>query len=96
MLTHEKIAETVSKTAVKFLLKKASYFGSHADSNATEQSDLDLLVEFIQPHVSLLTIAELKYSLEEELNISVDIIHAPLPKGAIIEIGKAVPVYERT
>jgi predicted nucleotidyltransferase len=96
MLTHKKIMETIAKTAEQFSLKKVSYFGSYADNKATEQSDLDLLVEFVSPHVSLFTIAGLKYTLEEELSISVDVIHAPVPKGAIIDIGKMVSVYERT
>ena len=94
MLTHEIIVEAVAKTAMRFSLKKVSYFGSYANGGATEQSDLDLLVEFVRPHVSLLTIADLKYDLEEKLNVPVDVIHAPLPQGAIIEIGKTVPVYE--
>ena len=33
-----------------------------------------------------------KQYLEEMLNISVDVIHAPIPQGAIIEIGKTVSI----
>ena len=95
MLTHERIVDVVTQKAAQFSLKKASYFGSYADGNVTEQSDLDLLVEFIQPNVSLWTISSLKYDLEDELNIPVDVIHAPLPQGSIIKVGKTVPVYER-
>jgi predicted nucleotidyltransferase len=94
MLTHENIVDAVTKTAMRFSLKKVSYFGSYADGNATEQSDLDLLVEFTRPNVSLWTIADLKYDLEDELNIPVDVIHSPLPQGTIIKIGKTIPVYE--
>lgn len=94
MLTHEKIVDAVTKKAAQFSLKKVSYFGSYADGNATEQSDLDLLVEFTEPNVSLWTIAGLKHDLEDELNVPVDVIHAPVPQGAIIEIGKTVAVYE--
>jgi predicted nucleotidyltransferase len=93
MLTHERIFDAISKAAVKYPLTKVSYFGSYADGKATDESDLDLLVEFDKPTVSILTIIGLKNYLEEELGISVDVIHAPLPKGAIIEIGKEVPVY---
>ena len=94
MLTHEKIVDAVAKTAMRFSLKKVSYFGSYADGNATEQSDLDILVEFTCPNVSLWTIANVKFDLENELNIPVDVIHAPLPQGAIIKIEKMIPVYE--
>jgi predicted nucleotidyltransferase len=94
MLTHETIVDAVTKTAKRFSLKKVSYFGSYAEGKASEKSDLDILVEFLYPNVSLWTIADLKFSLEEELSIRVDVIHAPLPQGAIIKIGKTVPVYE--
>jgi predicted nucleotidyltransferase len=77
MLTHEEIVNAVAKAATQFSLKKVSYFGSYADGKATEESDLDLLVEFIRPHVSVLTIIGLKHNLEDELIISVDVIHAP-------------------
>ncbi|MDR2855801.1 MAG: nucleotidyltransferase domain-containing protein [Methanomicrobiales archaeon] len=96
MLTHEEIVKAVSKAATQFSLKKVSYFGSYADGNATEESDLDVLVEFYNHPKSLLTLIGLKCYLEDELNISVDVIRWPLAKGAIIKIGKVVPVYERT
>ena len=95
MLSHEDICNAVSKVAAEFSLTKVSYFGSYAEGRATENSDLDLFVEFTKPNVSLWTIAGLKYSLEDELQVLVDVIHAPLPEGAIIEIGKTVVVYEQ-
>jgi predicted nucleotidyltransferase len=95
MLSHEEICGAISKVAGGFSLTKASVFGSYAEGRVGEDSDLDLLVEFDRPNVSLWTIAGLKNSLEEMLRISVDVIHAPLPEGAIIEIGDTVVVYER-
>ena len=92
MLSHEKIVDVVIKAANEFPLRKAEYFGSYAEGLATEESDLDLLVEFDEPAVSILTIIRLKLYLEEALAKPVDVIHAPLPQGAIIEIGKTVPV----
>jgi len=92
MLTHEKIKNAVKKAANEFPLTKAMYFGSYADGRATEESDLDLLVEFSESAISILTIISLKQYLEQELAISVDVIHAPLPQGAIIEIGRTVDV----
>jgi predicted nucleotidyltransferase len=94
MLTHERIVDAVAKTAARFPLKKVSYFGSYAEGVVTEQSDLDLLVEFAHSNVSLWTIANLKYDLADDLSVPVDVIHAPLPQGTIIKIGKTVPVYE--
>ena len=95
MLTHEEIVKAVAKAATQFSLEKVSYFGSYANGNTTEESYLDVLVEFTNPPVSLLTIIDLKHNLEDELNIPVDVIRYPLAKGAIIKIGKAVPVYKR-
>jgi predicted nucleotidyltransferase len=93
MLTHEKIVEAVSKASIAFPLTKASYFGSYANGLANEESDLDLLVEFEQPTVSILTIIALKHYLEDVLATPVDVVHAPIPKGSLLEIDKEVPVY---
>ena len=93
MLSHEDICKAVLEVAARFSLKKVSYFGSYAEGRASVESDLDLLVEFARPQVSLLTIAGLKHSLEDELKVPVDVIHAPIPEGALIEIGKTVLVY---
>jgi predicted nucleotidyltransferase len=92
MLTHENIVNAVKKAASEFSLTKAAYFGSYAEERAAEDSDLDLLVEFDEPAVSILTIIRLKRYLEEILSNPVDVIHAPLPQGAVIEIGKRVNI----
>lgn len=92
MLTHEKIVVAVKKASARFPLNKASYFGSYAEGSASEDSDLDLLVEFNNPSVSLLTIIGLKHFLEDELSKPVDIVESPIVPGAIIEIGKTVSV----
>jgi len=92
MLTHERIVAVVKLAAKEFPIVKASYFGSYAENRATENSDLDLLVKFNEPSVSILTIIKLKHFLEERLAKPVDIIHAPPPPGAIIEIDRQVDV----
>jgi len=92
MLTHEKIVDAVEKASQEFPLTKVAYFGSYAEGQATEESDLDLLVEFEDSAVSILTVIRLKHYLEEKLAKPIDVIHAPLPKGSLIKIGKAVSV----
>ena len=92
MLTHVKIVEAVKKAVGKFPLTRAEYFGSYAEGCATEDSDLDLLVEFTEPAISILTLINLKHFLEDELAKPVDIVHAPIPEGAIIEVGRTVSV----
>lgn len=92
MLTHEMICMAVKKAAEVFPIIKADYFGSYANGDATEDSDLDLLVEYSEPSVSLLTTIGLKHFLEDELSKPVDVIHAPIPKSSILEIERTVSV----
>ena len=84
MLTKSAIREAVYRLKSAYPLKEVSIFGSYATGTATEESDLDLLVEFEQPVVSLLKLNSLKYDLEDALGIPVDVIHAPLPADSMI------------
>ena len=93
MLTHDEICNAIAKTAEHHPIKKASYFGSYADGRATQDSDLDLLLEFFKPRVSLFTLSAIKFDLEDQLKIPVDVVRAPLPDGALIETPKVVPAY---
>ena len=92
MLTHESICEAVKKASAKFPIIKVDYFGSYADGCATEDSDLDLLVEYKPIPISILTTISLKHFLEDELGKSVDVISTPIPYGAIIEVHRTVRV----
>jgi len=93
MLSHNTIFEKINIIAPSYPLKRVAYFGSFATDTQTSASDLDILVEFDMPAVSLLMLSDLKNRLEDELMIPIDIIHYPLPEGAFIKIGKLVPVY---
>jgi predicted nucleotidyltransferase len=93
MLSHEMICEKIKTIVSDFPIKKVSYFGSYADGTATDASDLDILVEFETSAISLLTLLDIKYRLEEKMGISVDVVHAPIPVGSLIEIGKEISVY---
>jgi predicted nucleotidyltransferase len=92
----------LEKAATKFPLTKVLYFGSYADGRATEESDLDLLVEFPKEvRISLLDVNRFKRNIEEELHISVDVVVFPLTEKAqkrlkIKNMVPVVPVYERT
>ena len=90
MPTEELIRETVQGLQSAYDLQSVSIFGSYAEGRATAASDLDLLVEFEQPAVSLLKLNSLKYDLEDALGLPVDVIHAPLPEGSMIRPGKGV------
>ena len=93
MITHEEIKKAVASIAETFSLKEASYFGSYADGRQSDSSDLDLLLEFKKPAVSLFTLSAIKNDLEEQLKIPVDIVHSPVADDSFLEIGKMVKVY---
>ena len=87
------IRESVAAAALEYPIKKADLFGSYAEGRNRPDSDVDLLIEFLSPRVSLLTMNALKYRLEELLETRVDVVHAPLPEGCMLEVGRRVPVY---
>jgi predicted nucleotidyltransferase len=93
MTTHEKICDAIVMTASKYNIKAAYYFGSYAAGRQTEKSDIDLLVEFFSPFVSLFAISELSLELEARLNVSVDVISLPLPEDTHLIIEKRVQCY---
>lgn len=91
-MTVDKIKQAIIDIAEEFNISKAVLFGSRADGTNREDSDIDLIIEFSVP-VSLLTIAEMKYRLEEILKLDVDVIHGPIRADDIIEIKKEVLLY---
>jgi len=93
MLTHKKICEAITKTAKLHPIKKVSYFGSYADGRATGESDLDLLIEFHKPRISLFVLSAIKLDLEDLLQVPVDVIHAPLPENSLIKSKEVILVY---
>lgn len=85
----EKIIDILRKNGVK----RASFFGSIVRGEMTEDSDVDLLVEF-EGRRSLLDLAHLKNELEDAVNRRVDLltyksIH-PLLKDRIL--AEQVPI----
>ena len=93
MLTIDQITDSVNVASREYPLRKVELFGSYASGKNGPQSDVDLLVEFYQPRVSLLTLSALKYRMEELLGTDVDIIHGPLPEGSMLEIDRRIPLY---
>ncbi|MDQ0256763.1 putative nucleotidyltransferase [Evansella vedderi] len=56
----------------KYKVSKVGYFGSYARGEQTEDSDIDILVEFSQPIG--LEFVELKEYLEDKLGKEVDLV----------------------
>ena len=95
MLDIQKIKDGVQLAAQEYPIKKAELFGSYAKGKATEDSDLDLLVEFTTPAVSLIRIISLKYELEDRFQLKVDVVHGPVSQESLLIIDKVVSIYER-
>lgn len=93
MLTLEQISGAIESAARQFPIKTVELFGSYAEGRASELSDVDLLVEFDTPTVSLIVLSQLQIMLEGILNTDVDVIHAPIAPGAIISPERTVPIY---
>ena len=64
MPTEERIRRAVDGLKSVYHLRSVSIFGSYAEGRATANSDLDLLVEFDTPAVSLVKLNALKYDFE--------------------------------
>lgn len=95
MLTVNNIKESVGDIIAKYPIKKISLFGSYADGNANEDSDIDLLVEFLSTNVSLFMLYNIKEEIENKLNKEVDLIHAPIDENSLIKINKVIKIYEQ-
>lgn len=55
-------------------VKRAAIFGSYARGEAKAKSDVDLLIEYSKSDKSLFDLVNLKYALEDVLNLKVDIV----------------------
>jgi uncharacterized protein with HEPN domain len=95
MLTVSNIRESVEDIIVKYPIKKILLFGSYADGNANEDSDIDLLMEFLSTNVSLFMLYNIKEEIENKLHKEVDLIHAPIDENSLIKINKLVEIYEQ-
>lgn len=94
MLTIDKIRKAVLSVIVNYPVKRIDLFGSYADGTNTVSSDVDLMVEFQTPAISLLMLSSMRCSLEDALDTEVDLIHGPLNENSLITLGKVVPIYE--
>jgi len=68
----------------KFFVDRIGYFGSYADGTATENSDLDILVEFNKPlGWEFFDLATL---LEKNLQLKIDLVSVKALKSQLKEI----------
>lgn len=80
-------------------VEKAWLFGSYAQNEQTENSDIDILVRFDETeNVSLLAHVKIMYELQDLLGIPVDLVTdgTLLPSIAECVDKEKILIYERT
>lgn len=96
MLTVDSIQKAITPIAKEYNLKRVYLFGSYAKGTATEDSDVDLLIEK-GGRLSLLDMSGILQDAREVLNLSVDLLSAGgLSDEFREEIeGSEILIYER-
>ena len=92
MLTIDDIKKTVAKIAPEYKLTRVTLFGSRANGNFHEDSDVDLIVDFPDT-ATLLTLISLKHKLEDTWGLNVDVISRGGLEGSFLEIEKEIDIY---
>lgn len=82
MLSVEQITQAVQEAALSYPIQRVCLFGSYADGTATEESDIDLYVQFQQSPISFFRVMGLRGMLERRLGKDVDIVKSPPQEDA--------------
>ena len=90
----EKCVRSIVEANPEYGVTKVTLFGSRATSRFRDDSDVDLLIEYDKPHISLFKQAGLQTKLSEELGLDVDLVHAPLPPDSMLKIDNTRVIYE--
>ncbi len=72
-MSHEEIESTLVSILGKYGVRKIGLFGSYARGEQRDDSDLDVLVDFVE-RKSLLTLVRIERELSENLGIKVDLL----------------------
>ncbi|MGS2761081.1 type VII toxin-antitoxin system MntA family adenylyltransferase antitoxin [Sinomicrobium sp. M5D2P9] len=73
MITIDSIKQLIVPVLKKYNIKRAGIFGSYAKGEASNASDIDILVE-LDSKISLLEFVKIKLDLEDILNKKVDLV----------------------
>jgi len=88
------IKEVVCQVAPAYPVLTIDLFGSFANHEEKEQSDVDLLVCFDEKKASLFDISGLRFDIQEKLNRDVDVVAGPLKSDSLLIIKNKVRLYE--
>ena len=92
MLTIDDIKKTIAEVAPEYKLARVTLFGSRANGNYHENSDVDLIVDFPKT-AGLLKMISLKHRLEDTWGLTVDVISRGGLKDSYLEIEKEIEIY---
>ena len=74
-MNKDAIKKSVVEVLQQFDIKKAGFFGSIVNGTFSEESDIDIIIEFNdRNNKSLLDLIELKNVLEEKTSFKIDLI----------------------
>lgn len=90
----KEIQDAVIKIAPKYPVYRIDLFGSCANGDDDQNSDIDLLVYFNDNIASLFDLSNLKFDIQDELNMKVDIVAGPIKVRSYLIIDKKVRLYE--
>lgn len=93
-MTITDIRDVVAQVAPAYPVTSIDLFGSYANGESTEGSDVDLLVYFDEKVASLFDMSGLKLDMQERLNTKVDVVAGPLSRNSYLTIDKKVRIYE--
>jgi predicted nucleotidyltransferase len=88
------IKDVVSQVATAYPVISIDLFGSYANGEATEYSDVDLVVCFDEQTASFFDLSGLKLDIQEKLQKKVDVVAGPLKADSYLVIDKKVRIYE--
>ena len=91
-LSFQDMKDCIQQIIPKYPILRVLLFGSRAAGTNRPDSDIDLIMEF-RESVSLLTISRIRCELEDIFGLPVDVIHGPVTKQDMIEIGQEVELY---
>ena len=91
-MTLDEIKAAVLQVVKEYPISRVTLFGSRAKGTATENSDVDLIIEFSKP-VTLIALSMVTQRLEELLHKSVDVIHGPVRNTDMFSIDKEIEIY---
>ena len=94
MLSKDEIQKNIDATCPKYNVKKATLFGSYAHGTATEDSDVDVLIEFFSKQTSFDNQFGFQSELKEKLGVEVDVIVGPLSEKSVFVLDEnGVPKF---